>query len=198
VSVAEAVEVVLDRLRPLAAKRIVCTVAGESGVGKTTLARDCATALEEDGLGALVIHQDHYFHLPPRANHRRRLEDLTRVGPEEVDRARLEEDLRAFRSGAVSLSLPQIDEPADELVTAVHDVSSVRVLVVEGTYVTALPDVDLRVFIRGSAESTRAARIERGRDPIEAITDRILAREHELIAPHEALADVVLAQLSPS
>ncbi|HHH28502.1 MAG TPA: hypothetical protein ENK57_09170 [Polyangiaceae bacterium] len=192
-----AVDRVLKRLLPLGSTRVVCTVAGESGVGKTTLAQGCVRALEGRGVGARVIHQDDYFHLPPRANHRRRCEDLGHVGPTEVDRERLVADLAMFRAGASSLRLPRVDAATDCILTMDCDVCDVSVLVVEGTYVTTLPDVDLRVFVRGSPESTQKARRDRARDPIEPITRRILAREHALIAPHEAMADLVLEQLSP-
>lgn len=176
---------------------MVCTVAGESGVGKTTLARDCALALDERGLPARILHQDDYFFLPPRANHRRRLEDSSRVGPDEVNVERLIADLLAFRQGADALVVPRVDASADDFVEVTLDLRDTRVLIVEGTYVTALPDVDLRVFVRGSHDSTLAARRSRGRDPIEVVTVEILAREHDLIAPHAGQADLVLDQLSP-
>lgn len=196
--IAAAVERVMSRLWPLGSARLVCTVAGESGVGKTTLARALASRLDQRGARALVIHQDDYFRLPPRANHRRRVEDLSWVGPREVDLERLAADLRAFLQGAATLALPTVDESADRFAVSRHDVSDVRVLVVEGTYVTVLEDTALRVFVRGSADSTRNARRLRGREAIEAITDTILRREHELIARHEAEAHLVLEQISPS
>jgi len=56
--------------------RIVCTISGESGCGKTTLARRLVEQLVGIGLDSVVLHQDDYFRLPPRASDAKRLEDL--------------------------------------------------------------------------------------------------------------------------
>ncbi len=168
-----AVAEIASRLAPMIAPRAVCSVAGESGVGKTTLCRALCEVWAERGVAARILHQDDYFHLPPSDNHARRVADPSWVGKGEVDLARLEADVAAFRRDGQG------------------------VLLVEGTYVTTLAGIDLRVFIAGDHRQTEAARRRRARDRIDDHTDRILAIEHALIRQDRARADVVLAQLSP-
>ena len=65
-------------------------------------------------------------------------------------------------------------------------------LIVEGTYVSRLEPLDLRVFLAGDYRQTEQARRARARDPIDEHTDAILAVEHRIIERDERLADIVL------
>jgi ABC-type dipeptide/oligopeptide/nickel transport system ATPase component len=152
------------------ARRCV-SIAGESGAGKSTVALELAARLPD----ATVLHQDDYFHLPPDENASRRRKDLTWVGRGEVDLELLATHVSAFKRGDAQFA-------------------DVATLIVEGTYVTRLPELDLRVFIDRDYRATEVDRRARGRDPIDEHTDRILAIEHELIRTDLPLADLVLSR----
>ena len=134
----------------------VVAVSGESGAGKTTLARRLAEAL-----GARLVHMDDYYRLPPRENHRARVEDLSRVGPDEVDLARLARDVGGLEGRVV----------------------------VEGTWVLLL-EVDVHVFLERTFEDSRQDRVRRGRDVIDEHTPRILAQEHRILSRLVGRADL--------
>ena len=72
------------------------------------------------------------------------------------------------------------------------------VLLVEGTYVARLEPVDLRVFIDLDYRQTEQWRRLRARDPIDELTDRVLAIEHELIRPDLERADIVFLPIRPT
>lgn len=174
------------------AARTVVGIAGESGSGKSVTATNLARELTARGAAAAVLHQDDYFHRPPRANHAARVADLGAVGPHEVNLALLAEHLAAFRAGAPAIDGPLVDYAHDRFVTRRHDLAGRAVLVVEGTYVLGLPDLDVRVFLAATHEETAARRAERARDAHEPIIDTILGIEHALIARQAAVADVVI------
>ena len=180
------------RLR--ARERTVIGVAGESGSGKSTTAVALARELAGDGLPAVVLHQDDYFVRPPRTNHEFRLRDITAVGPHEVDLARLAEHVAAFREGRDGVAVPAVDYRANAFRTRLVDFAHARVLVVEGTYVLMLPDLDARVFLESTYEDTRARRLARARDrDVDSPFDRrVLAIEHEIIRRQGAVADVLI------
>jgi len=77
------------------------------------------------------------------------------------------------------------------------EIGSAIVLVVEGTYVAQLEPVDLRVFIDLDYRQTEQWRRLRARDPIDELTDRVLAIEHDLIRPDLKRADVVFKPVGP-
>ncbi len=166
------VDAVLVKLTPWRELSRCCvSIAGESGAGKSTLARDLAARLPN----AMVLHQDDYFHLPPAENAARRRKDFAWVGRGEVDLELLATHVRAFKRG---------DSPFSAVVT----------LIVEGTYVTRLPELELRVFIDRDYRATEADRRARARDPIDEHTDRILSIEHQIIRADMPLADLVLTR----
>jgi uridine kinase len=173
--------------------RFVVAVGGESGSGKSETAAELARLAGEDGAPALVLQQDDYFVLPPKTNHRRRLDDFSWVGPGEVRLSLLDEHLKLARDPAVA----EIEKPLslfdeDELTVEVVSLAGIKLVVVEGTYTTSLANVDRRVFIDRDYRATAAARAERGREGQDDFLERVLAREHEFIAPLKGRADVII------
>ena len=154
----------------------------------TNLARE----LEAAGLAACVLHQDNYFKLPPRTNHEQRCLDLANVGPHEVDLALLHSHIVAFRARRDGVVAPRVDYPSNAFLTQRLDFSALDVLIVEGTYVLRLDDVDVRIFLDATSDDTRERRRVRNRDIDAPIVEQVLAIEHELIAPQAALAQIVI------
>ena len=156
---------------PLADGKAVIAIAGETGSGKTTLAAALANRFAETGSRVRVLHQDDYYHLSPAENDARRRADPEWRGPKEVDLARLEAELEAFVRG----------EGLD-----------VDVILVEGTFVTLLQNVEARVFLAATYQDTQEARRRRGREPLDAHLEQVLATEHEIVRAHRAHAQWVV------
>ena len=72
------------------------------------------------------------------------------------------------------------------------DFSDARVLIVEGSYILSLPEIDTRVFLRATHGETRERRRERNRDRDDLLIERILEIEHEIIKQQAELADIVV------
>jgi uridine kinase len=139
-----------------------------------------------------VLHQDDYFHRPPRTNHEHRLRDLRRVGPHEVNLQLLASHVAAFRGARDGVTGPRVDYPANRFVTRRLDFAGVAVLIVEGTYVLQLDDLDVRVFLEATHADTRERRRLRARDVDAPIVETILGIEHDIIARQAARADIVI------
>jgi uridine kinase len=186
----------LARLDPVLEGRggrgVVIGVAGESGSGKTVTAVALARALEGRGLATGILHQDDYFLRPPRANHAHRELDLAHVGPHEVNLALMAEHVAAFRARRRDVPAPVVDYPSDRFLVRRLDCSALAALVVEGTYVLSLDDLDARIFLDATHEDTRARRAARARDVDSPFVERVLRIEHALIAPQGARADIVV------
>ncbi|MEN8376380.1 MAG: hypothetical protein ABFS34_13115 [Gemmatimonadota bacterium] len=173
-------------------RRPVVGIGGESGSGKTITALCLALELARTDVPCTVLHQDDYFRLPPRQNHEARRLDLDVVGPGEVDFDRLNEHVAAFREGRPVEDAPLVDYPRDLFHSRPLDLGAARVLLVEGTYVLAHVDVDLRVFMEGHYPDTHSRRRERNRDPDDPLIERVLAIEHEIIRAHAGAADITI------
>ncbi len=171
--------------------RTVIGIAGESGSGKTVLASAVARALSLGARSAVVLHQDDYFDLPPRANHDHRCLDLTHVGPHEVNLDLLRSHIAAFRAGE-RVTVPRADAPSDSFLPIQIDFGDVDMLIVEGTYVLQLAELDIRIFLAATHDETRERRVQRNRDVYAPVIDRILAIEHEIIVRQAAVADLVI------
>ena len=89
--------------------KITITVAGESGSGKSETAAAISETLSERGISSVILQQDDYFHLPPKSNHNKRLEDLGKVGPAEVNLGLLNSHIHKFRTGEGKIRKPLVD-----------------------------------------------------------------------------------------
>lgn len=174
------------------ASRTVIGIAGESGSGKSVTAVCLARELSAAGHVAEVLHQDDYFLRPPAANHAHRVADLTSVGPQEVDFDRLRAHVAAFRRGDDIVAAPHVDYGADRFDTQERDFRSVQILVVDGTYVVANVDADIRIFLEATSDDTRERRRARNRDIEAPIVNQVLALEHPIIAAQRDVADIVI------
>ena len=172
--------------------RSVIGVAGESGSGKSVTATSLARALRDAGSPAVVLHQDDYFVLPPRANHAAREQDMGRVGPGEVNLKLLQSHVAAYRGGSAGLDAPTVDYAEDRFATQRVEFGGIRVLVVEGTYVLGLEGLDSRIFLEASYADTQDRRRARARDTDSPFVEQVLAIEHQIIARQAALADLLV------
>jgi uridine kinase len=172
--------------------RTVVGIAGESGSGKSETALGLARELEARGTACAVLHQDDYFLRPPRTNHEHRLVDLGSVGPQEVDLPLLASHVAAFRLGRDDVTGPRVDYPGNRFLTRRLDFAPVAALIVEGTYVLRLDDLDVRVFLEATHEDSRERRRARARDVDAPVIETILAIEHRIIVQQAARADVLI------
>ncbi len=170
------------------------TIGGESGSGKSELAAALRGELEDRGIEAAVIQQDDYFVYPPLTNDALRRADPRRVGMSEVHLDMLDEHLAQAKAGACELRKPLVIYQEDRIMEETLGLSALRVLIVEGTYTTALQHADLKVFIERDYRATRRARRERARELQDEYLERILAIEHAIISKHRLWAHLVVTR----
>ncbi len=171
---------------------LTLTVAGESGSGKSETAQALSDRLTEDGISTVVLQQDDYFILPPKSNHRARMEDIGWVGPGEVRLDLLDAHLEAALSGAEEISKPLVIYDDDRIVEETVSLDGVRVVIAEGTYTTALDHAHVRVFIDLTFHQTKRARLERAREEQDTFLEEVLEIEHRIISGHKGRADLII------
>lgn len=188
---AEICDLLADLIEPVG--RFTLSVAGESGAGKSELAYEIYRQLNERGTNTEVLQQDDYFVFPPRTNHEMRRRNLEQVGPYEVKLDFLDSNLRSFMRGESPIYKPLVIYDEDRISREELDVSGLAVLIAEGTYTSLLEFIDLRVFIDRDYHQTLEARKRRARDRWEPFIQDVLEHEHQIIARHKALADLVIS-----
>lgn len=175
--------------------RFLVTVAGESGSGKSETAAALAEQLLEAGIRSVVLGQDDYFELPPRTNDARRRQDPDWLGPHvEVRLDLLQANVDSALAGEASIKKPTIDYALNSVSTEVLSLAEVKVVIAEGTYVSLLRHVDVRIFIARTRVETLEHRIRRNRgDEVrDPFVEGVLSVEHKIIAGHRNLADFVV------
>ena len=170
------------------------TVAGESGSGKSETAQALAEALAEHGLRTVVLQQDDYYVLPPRSNAAARRANFCWVGITEVRLDVLDSHLQAAQAGAPSIVKPLVIFDEDRIDEETISLEGADVVIAEGVYTSLCDHVDRRVFIDRNRLETLPHRLQRGREAADPFLERVLTREHEIISPHRARADIVIGR----
>jgi len=189
----QVVDLILEDIRKTP-RKFVITVAGESGAGKSEIAESITEKLWEHGLKSYVFGQDDYFVHPPKTNAKTREKDISWVGMQEVRLDYLDQNLKDAVDEIKPIEKPLVDFDADKIGEEKVDLTSYDVLIAEGTYTTTLKNADKRIFIDRNKMDTVESRKKRAREAQDEFLDRILTIEHEIIAPHKELADVVITK----
>lgn len=172
---------------------VVVTVAGESGCGKSETAAVLAELCADAGNNALILQQDDYFVYPPKTNHNKRLENINRVGPQEVKLDTIEKNIADIKKGDTAvITKPLVIFDDDRITEETVAVDEITVVIVEGTYTTILKNADLKAFINRDYRQTKKSRLARSRDSATAFLEKVLSIEHEIISEHKKLADIII------
>lgn len=193
---AAAFEIVEHLLPKIAAKegRYTCTVAGESGSGKSEMAQAIVSVLNYKEVLAGIFQQDDYFIYPPKTNHNTRLKDISWVGPQEVKLTLLDQHLKAALEGSEQVVKPLVVFAEDRIEDETMTFTGLKVLIAEGTYTSLLENVDTRIFIARNRLETLDSRRKRGREPMNSFFEEVLEIEHGIISKHKAKADVIITK----
>jgi uridine kinase len=186
-------ELVLKDIRSKEGK-FIFTIAGESGSGKSELASALKDCLEELQIPCFIIQQDDYFEYPPKTNARMRESDIRHVGPGEVRLDLLNENLFSVLSGSSIIEKPLVIFGEDRISTETVDLSSFKVIIIDGTYTTLLDRIDCKVFIDRNNLDTREDRLKRNREKQDDYLEKILEIEHDIISRHKKMADIIISK----
>ncbi len=189
----QVVAILLPEIESTEGKYFV-TVAGESGAGKSEIAASIAAELEKAGKASFVFQQDDYFVYPPKSNAEKREEDIGWVGMQEVKLFLLDEEIAAIQSGETIIEKPLVIFDEDRITTEEVDFSDYQVIIAEGTYTTALKNVNARVFIDRNIKDTRKARAKRAREKQDEFLEQILTIEHRIISAQKKEADIIITK----
>lgn len=175
--------------------KYVIVFGGESGSGKSVSAMCLQKVLMEKNINSLVFHLDDYFHFPPKTNHSRRLEDISRVGIKEVDILKLNENILDFKSRKTKLIKPEVNYNSNEILEDILFIDNINVLIVEGTYALMLDNFDFAVFMDRTYIETKENRKSRGRDvEDEEFIESVLEIEHRVIRPSREKSNAIITK----
>ncbi len=173
-------------------RKLVIGIGGESGSGKSVTSICLQNALIEEGFPCLLIGMDDYFKLPAKDNHHNRQKDLVNVGPHEVRLDLLQKHIDSFLIGEESINAPLSDYDANLIKNQDINFSNIQIIIVEGTYVLSLPNLDVRIFLERDYKQTLEDRIKRGRESFDPFVEQVLNIEHEIISKYTKVADIVI------
>lgn len=187
----EIIQIIEDRYEEK--KKLVITIAGESGAGKSELASEIARLNNDKNIPTGILQQDDYFVFPPKTNHEMRRKNIDQVGTYEVKLDFLDSNLRSFKQGAETIYKPLVNYDKDSITAEEMDVGNFWIMLAEGTYTTSLKFADYRIFIDRDYKDTYSDRKKRGRDKLEPFVEDVLEREHEIISSHRDKADLLIS-----
>lgn len=175
-------------------RRFTITVAGESGSGKSETGQALKEALEERGVGAVVLQQDDYYVLPPKFNDAARRANFAWVGTTEVRIDLLDSHLRAAQEGVATITKPLVKYDENRIDEETISYEGADVVIAEGVYTSLCEHVDRRVFIARNRLETMEHRMKRGREEFDPFIEEVLVAEHGIISEHRDRADVIITR----
>ena len=174
--------------------RYTIAIGGESGSGKSELAKAITEVLEEKGVRCGIYQQDDYYVYPPKTNDATRRRDIEWVGPQEVRLDLLDEHLKAALDGKARIRKPLVIYEEDKITEETMCLEGLKVVIAEGTYTALLSNVVKKIFIARNRLETMETRRKRGREAMEPFIEKVLAIEHGIISAHKEEADIIVTR----
>lgn len=157
-------------------ERVVISIYGGSGSGKTTIATALQQYFLSEGIGCYLLGGDNYPHRIPKRNDEERLRVYEEAGeeglreylgtPKEIDFDCINQVLAEFHAGKDTITLRHMGREDGDISSEETDFAGIPVLLVEWTHGGSeyLKGVDIPVFLESSPEETKERRIRRNRD----------------------------------
>lgn len=175
-----------------ATPKLTISIGGESGSGKSTTAYCLKQELSNQGISSVILHMDSYFKLPPKDNHKQRIESLDHVGPQEVDLNKLNDHLSAFRNGSKEIHVPIVSYEDNTFTSRKINLDSVGVMIIEGVYSFLLENLGLNIFLERTYKDTFHNRVLRTRENHEPLIESILEIEHKIVRSMRVQSDYII------
>lgn len=157
-------------------EKMVISIFGGSGCGKTTMSAVISQYLLNDGIGCYVLGGDNYPIRIPKENDEERQRIYEEKGtdglsaylgtPDEIDYGAVNKVLAEFKKGEKTIAVRKLGREVGELSYEDVDFHDIRVLLIEWTHGGSeyLSGVDLPIYIDSIPEDTLGNRLKRNRD----------------------------------
>jgi uridine kinase len=169
--------------------KMIVTISGEVGSGKSTISIVLGRLLTNHGVRAKIIDLDDFYKIPPLERRAWRLKHgIESIGYDEYDWESVDENIDCFMKGKVC-KMPCVDlitKHVDELTT---DYNGVDMLIINGLYSLKIKKADLKVFIEQSFDKTLEAQQYNRKEKLDDYRLKVLQREHEVVNSLKGLAD---------
>ena len=174
--------------------KLIVTVGGESGTGKTEVATILQDTLwNKYKKRVKIVHiDDFYFTNWLERNTLRRKKGISSVGMKEIDWKKLDKLVSVFKSGAKYLHVQKIHKYTNSMENSIALNGSIDILIVEGLYANALKNSDLNIYLDGSYEDTEDFRKKRNKEPINCFRKKVLAKEQKDIIKTKKYSNIVI------
>jgi uridine kinase len=180
-----AAKLILDRIleirKDTPKDKMIVTISGEVGSGKSTVSIVLARILKRQGIRAKIIDLDDYYKIPPLQRRQWRMKNgINSIGYDEYDWVKLEQNISDFKESRTS-KMPCVDlitGYVDELKT---NFEGVAMLIINGLYSLKIEEADFKVFIELTYDETRDAQKYSQKENIDAYRLQVLQREHEVV-----------------
>lgn len=189
----QAAKLIFDRfieIRGMAPKeKMIITVSGEVGSGKSTVSMVLGRMLKKIGLRSKIVDLDDYYKIPPLERRKWRLENgLQSIGYDEYNWDKLNQNITDFKRNRKSV-MPCVDLITGYIEELHTDFKGVDILLINGLYSLKIEDADLKVMIELTYDETYAAQVYSQKENLDDYRRQVMKREHEVVQSLKSKAD---------
>jgi len=177
-------------------KKMILTLGGESGTGKTEISYLLQEILwDNHKIRTKVIHIDDYYTTMWRQRNKiRKMLGIVSVGIQEIDWGKLKGLVKRFKSRNKYLDIQRIHKYTNTIEKSITDNKAIDILIIEGIYACKLKDTNLNIFLEGSISDTKQFREQRNKENQTSFRLKVLRKEAKEVAKTKKNIDIVISK----
>jgi len=176
--------------------KVIVTVGGESGSGKSEVAHEISNNLNRSsrGIKSFILTFDDFYIFPRKERNKLRLKtNFESVGLSEVDQVELKYIVKKFKKDAGLTLIPIYDIRTNIQHRLLVNFQHIPVLIIDGLYANSL-SADYNIFIDRSYRDTQKFQTERGKEVMDEFRQSVLKKEHEIVMKIKKNANFIITK----
>lgn len=184
----EAAMTIYDRVEQDLHEKFIITISGEVASGKCEISQVLARIYKKAGLKVKILHMDDYYKvLPEDRTEWRKLHGIEKIGYDEYDWDRINQNVDDFKAGKPS-SLPCVDLVTNQVDELITDFNGIDLLIINGLYSIMLDKAHLRVFVEPTYKETIKEQMAEQKEELDEFRMKVLEQEHQVVQSIKPLA----------
>lgn len=174
--------------------KYVIGIGGGAGTGKSEIALILRNLFYKNGISSKIIClDDNYNSSWLNRNKIRQKRGINSVGKQEILWHKLNGIIHNFKKNRKKSIIQRINKFTNSIEQVIFNNTFIDIMIIEGLYACFIHKADLRIYLEGTIEETKAFRLERKKEEQTDFRQLVLQKEYQEVKKSKQFANMTIS-----